>query len=84
VAGSAAILLVTDIENASPIDPEEMIWPAEELHFEKLPKEHRRKPIMQTLLPLECLEEYDKPDIGDLHCVEAVGSDFVYFQGIRR
>jgi hypothetical protein len=82
MAGTAAVFLSTDFEKASPVERDGMIWSAEELHLENLPTEHHRKPSMQTVLALEGLEDYDQPENGDLRCVDAVGSDFVYFQQI--
>ena len=82
MAGTAAVFLSTDFEKAAPVERDGMVWSAEELHLDKLPTAHHRKPMMQTGLALEGLEEYDKPENGDLRCVDAVGTDFVYCQQI--
>ena len=80
MAGTAAVFLSSEFDKASPVERDGMVWTAQELHLEKLPKEHHRKPMMQTVLALEGLEEYDKPEDGDIRRVDSVGSDFVYFQ----
>lgn len=82
MAGTAAVFLSTEFDRAAPVERDGMVWTAEELHLDKLPAEHHRKPMMQTVLALEGLEEYDKPANGDLRCVDALGSDFLYFQQI--
>jgi len=65
MAGSAAVSLSADFEKASPVEGDGMIWSAKELHIENLPKGLHRKPMMQTVLALEGLEECDKPENGD-------------------
>ena len=80
MAGTAAVFLSTEFDKASPVERDGMVWTAEELHLDKLPTQQLRKPPMQTVLALEGLEEYDRPDDGDLRRVDSVGSDFVYFQ----
>jgi len=80
MAGTAAVFLSSEFDKASPIERDGMVWTAQELHLDKLPREHHRKPMMQTVLALEGLEEYDKPEDGDIRRVDSVGSDFVYFQ----
>ena len=80
MAGTAAVFLSSDFDKAAPVERDGMVWTAEELHLDKLPKERHRKPMMQTVLALEGLEEYDKPEDGDIRCVDSIGSDFVYFQ----
>jgi hypothetical protein len=82
MAGTAAVFLSSEFDKASPVERDGMVWTAQELHLDKLPKEHHRKPMMQTVLALEGLEEYDKPEDGDIRRVDSVGSDFVYFQRI--
>lgn len=80
MAGTAAVFLSAGFDKASPVERDGMVWTAQELHLDKLPKEHQRKSMMQTVLALEGLEEYDKPENGDIRCVDSVGSDFVYFE----
>ena len=80
MAGTAAVFLSADFDKAAPVERDGMVWTAQELHLDKLPKERNRKPMMQTVLALEGLEEYDKPEDGNIRCVDSVGSDFVYFQ----
>lgn len=82
MAGTSAVFLSTDFDKASPVERDGMVWTVEELHLDKLPRENHRKPAMQTVLALEGLEDYDKPENGDIRSVDSVGSDFIYLQQI--
>jgi len=82
MAGTAAVFLSAEYDHASPVERDGMVWTAEELHLEKLPQQRQQKPEMQTVLALEGLEEYDKPENGDVRKVAAVGCDFIYFEMI--
>ena len=80
MAGPATAFLPTEFEKASAVERDGFVWKAQELHFDKLPEEHHRKPMLQTVLALKDLKEYDKPEDGDIPSVDSIGSDFIYFQ----
>jgi len=83
MAGTAAVFIVSDYSQASPVERDGLIWQASELHLEELPQQHQKKPSMATVLALEGLEDYEKPDNGDIRKVSSMGIDFIYFEKVK-
>ena len=83
MAGTSAVFLSSDFEQASPVERDGMIWSAAELTLYELPPQLNKKPAMATVLALEGLEDYDPPDNGDVRKVEAVGTEFVYLERVK-
>jgi len=83
MAGTSAVFLSADYQGASPVERDGMIWSAEELHLDQLADQRQEKEAMQNVIALEGLEDYDKPQNGDVRRVESVGSNFVYFAAIQ-
>ena len=79
MAGTSAVYLSANFEKASPVERDGMIWTSEELQLENLPKLRQQKPSMANTLALEGLEDYDRPDNGDVRWVESIGAEFIYF-----
>lgn len=78
MAGTAAVFISADYHNSSPVERDGLIWNAEELHLEELPKQRNTKPAMATVLALEGLEDYEKPTSGDIREVSSMGIRFIY------
>ncbi|ODS23994.1 hypothetical protein AB835_05990 [Candidatus Endobugula sertula] len=78
MAGTAAVFISADYQNASPVERDSLVWNAEELHLSELPEQRQQKPAMATVLALEGLEYYDQPENGDIRQVECMGVEFVY------
>jgi hypothetical protein len=83
MAGTSAVFLSADFAKASPVERDGMIWTAEELYLEQLPRQRQQKSAMANALALEGLEEYDIPNNGDIRRVESLGVEFIYFDLIR-
>lgn len=83
MAGTAAVFIAADYNHASPVEREGLNWSADELHLADLPKYRQQKPAMATVLALEGLEDYDKPQAGDVREVASMGIDFVYSEKAR-
>ncbi len=83
MAGTSAVFLSSNFSSASPVERDGLTWSAEELHLEKLPLQTQEKPSMPNVLALEGLEEYDKPNNGDIRRVESINAEFIYFELIR-
>ncbi len=83
MAGTSAVFLSADFEKASPVERDGLIWSAEELHLDQLPKQRQQKLSMANVLALEGLEDYEMPANGDVRWVESVGSEFIYFDLIH-
>ena len=83
MAGTSAVFLSADFEKASPVERDGLIWTSEELQLENLPKQHQQKPPIANVLALEGLEDYDRPNNGDVRWVESIGAKFIYFDVIH-
>ena len=79
MAGTSAVFLSADFEKASPVERDGMVWTSKELQLGNLPKQRQQKPSMANVLALEGLEDYDKPNNGDVRWVESIGAEFIYF-----
>ncbi len=80
MAGTSAVFVLADNANPSPVERDGLIWNAKELHIEELPLERKIKPPMANALSLEGLEDYDKPQNGDIRIVESLGYEFIYLE----
>lgn len=83
MAGTSAVFLSSDHQGASPVERDGMVWTAAELHLDEMPQNQQQKPPMHNAIALEGLEEYDKPENGDVRRVESIAADFVYFELIK-
>jgi hypothetical protein len=83
MAGTSAVFLLEDYNGPSPVERDGMIWQAEELHLNTLPRQPNAMPPMANVLALEGLEDYDPPSHGDMRRVDSVGENFVYLEEIR-
>ena len=83
MAGTSAVFLSAGFDKAAPVERDGMVWSAEELHLQQLPRQQQRKPPMPNALALEGLEDYDPPQNGDIRRVESIDAEFVYFQRIH-
>lgn len=83
MAGTSAVFLAADYDQAAPVERDGMEWSAAELSLDKLPASVNPKPDMATILALEGLEEYDAPDDGDIRRVDSVNAKFIYLARIK-
>ncbi len=80
MAGTAAVFVFADLNKASPVERDGLVWDREELQLDQLSKNGQIKESMASVLALEGLEEYDPPEDGDCRYVEAIGAEFIYFK----
>lgn len=83
MAGTSAVFLREDYTGPSPVERDGMVWKAEELHLNELPKTLSPLDAMANVLALEGLEDYDPATHGDLRQVKSIGKYFVYLASIR-
>lgn len=83
MAGTSAVFVRDDLDTASPVERDGMVWQAEELHLDEAPGQLTHRDAMANVLALEGLEDYDPPKHGDVRRVESIGAEFVYVQRIR-
>lgn len=80
IAGTSAVFISTEYEQASPVERDGLVWSEAELCVNHLPEDKKKKPSMSTVLALEGLEDYDKPSDGDVRHVESMGINFIYIE----
>jgi len=83
MAGTAAVFVAADYAGPSPVERDGMSWSAEELGLPEANKTLHWKPVIESSLALEGLEEYDPPQPGDARYVTKLGVAFVYIGKIR-
>lgn len=83
MAGTAAVFVTADYDGPSPVERDGMSWSAQELGLVEAPRALRWKPVIDSSLALEGLEEYDPPSAGDARYVTKLGVAFVYIGKIR-
>ncbi len=83
MAGTSAVFIDLGYDSASPVERDGLVWSKDELHLDELPENRQYKASMATVLALEGLEDYDKPQAGDVRCVESMGVDFIYSRHAR-
>ncbi len=83
MAGTAAVFVSADYDGPSPVERDGMSWSAEELGLAEANKTLRWKPVIDSSLALEGLEEYEPPAAGDARYVTKLGVAFVYVGKIR-
>ena len=83
MAGTAAVFVVGNMDHASPVERDGMVWTGEELHLDSAPINCVVKADMANALALEGLEEYDAPTHGDQRRVSSLDAIFVYLEPIK-
>jgi hypothetical protein len=83
MAGTAAVFVACDYRSPSPVERDGMSWTASELGLIEAHKTLHWKPVIESSLALEGLEEYDPPAAGDARYVTKLGVAFVYVAKIR-
>ena len=83
MAGTAAVFVVADTHDGSPVERDGMTWSDEELGMTTGARRLHWKEPMDSSLALEGLEEYDPPAPGDARYVNKLGVAFVYIGKIR-
>ncbi len=83
MAGTSAVFIPADFNQASPVERDGLVWTAAELNMPESPQMLRWKTPLDSSLALEGLEEYDPPAPGDARYVVKLGIAFVYIGKIR-
>lgn len=80
LAGTSAVFIDADHQNASPVERDGMIWSSTELGVEQLSLDLHWKAPIASGLALEGLEDYEPACDGDARFVSSIGVAFAFIK----